>query len=99
MGFLNRWFKSKDSTPLRLPAGSFTVNPRGEITASTLPVAFPGECARQIAGAVLTTFQESRDARVALSEFNLSYPGFRISARALGSGALIFLLPRALGQK
>jgi hypothetical protein len=99
MGFLNHWFKSKEAVPLRLPAGSFTVNPQGNITASTLPRSFPLNSAQEIARAVLTTFRESRDARVALSEFNLSYPGFKISARALGGGALVFLLPRALGQK
>ncbi len=99
MGFLNRLFKSKNTPPLQLPAGSFTVNPNGEITTSTLPGSFPKDCAREIAGAVLTTFKESREARVALSEFNLSYPGFKISARALGGGAMVFLLPRALGQK
>lgn len=99
MGFLARLFKSDKTPPLQLPAGSFTVSSLGEITTSTLPGSFPKACAREIAGAVLATFRESREARVALSEFNLSYPGFKISARSLGGGAMVFLLPRSMGQK
>ena len=99
MGLLSHWFKPKEVLPLRLPAGSFTVNPHGVITTSTLPQGFPASVACEIAGAVLATFRESRGARLPLVELSLSYPGMKISARALGGGALVFLLPRGMGQK
>ena len=98
MGLLNIFGKRRDKLPLRLPTGTFTVNKLGEITTSTLPRSFPIECARDIATTVLATFHEARDSRLPLVELNVNYPGIKIAARDLGGGAIIFLLPRSMGQ-
>jgi hypothetical protein len=99
MGFLNFFVKRRLEMPLRLPSGSFTVNKGGAITASTLPRAFPIEVAREIAAAVTATFKDARATRLPLMEFNVNYPGLKIAAREVGEGAIIFVMPRALGQR
>lgn len=98
MGLLSFFAKRRDKLPLRLPTGTFTVNKAGEITSSTLPRSFPIQCARDIAETVLETFKEARESRLPLAELNVNYPGLKIAARDLGGGAIVFLLPRSLGQ-
>ena len=95
MGLLSFFLTRKPQLPLRLPAGSFTVNKSGTVTASTLPRAFPIE----VAAAVTATFKDARATRLPLMEFNVNYPGLRIAAREVGEGAIIFVMPRALGQR
>jgi len=79
---------------LRLPSGSFTVDQAGEVLASTVPSAFPQELVRDIARQVLSTFQEARDLQLPLTEQVVLFPSFRILARALRDGAIVFLLPQ-----
>jgi hypothetical protein len=98
MGLLNFLLPRRPQMPLRLPSGSFTVNKAGVITASTLPRWFPIEIAREIATAVLDTFRDARQTRLPLMEFNVNYPGLKIAAHQAGEGAIIFLMPRSLGQ-
>ena len=99
MGLLSYFSGRRARLPLRLPAGSFTVNKHGAVTASTLPRSFPIQVAKEIAGAVTATFKEARATRLPLMEFNVNYPGLKIAAREVGEGAIIFVMPRALGQR
>jgi len=99
MRLLNILLNRKPEVPLRLPSGSFTVNKTGAVTASTLPRWFPIEVAKEIASAVTETFKDARATRLPLMEFNVNYPGFKIAAREVGEGAIIFVMPRALGQR
>lgn len=98
MGFLKRFKTAKPEPPIRIPSGSFSVDPEGNVVASTLPQAFPEVLVLEISQTILTTFREARHADLPLSELNLEYKGFRLTARELRGGALVFLSPLRLGQ-
>jgi hypothetical protein len=98
MGLLNIFGTRKTKLPLQLPVGTFTVNKLGLITSSTLPRSFPLQCAQAIASTVIATFKEARESRLPLVELSVKYPGLKVAARDLGGGAIIFLLPRSMGQ-
>jgi hypothetical protein len=102
MGLLN--LLTRRSAPasvnlVRLPTGSFTLDPSGRIVASTLPRSFPSERVRQIGDLVLSTFQAAREARIPLTELIAEYAALKLTARELRGGAIIFIAPRSLGQK
>jgi len=102
MGFLNLLSKrgpGSASTLVRLPTGSFTVDPGGRTVASTLPQAFPAPQVRQIADLILATFRSAREANIPLTELIVDYATLRMTARELRGGAIIFLAPRSLGPK
>ena len=102
MGLLNlltRRGASGDMSLVRLPTGSFTLDPAGRVVASTLPRSFPAERVRQIGDLVLSTFQAAREARIPLTELIAEYATLKLTARELRGGAIIFLAPRSLGPK
>jgi len=101
MGFLNLLTKrgQTGATLVRLPTGSFTIDPDGRIIASTLPRSFPAGKVRQIGDLVLSTFQAAREAGIPLTEVIADYAALKLTARELRGGAIIFLAPRSLGQK
>jgi hypothetical protein len=101
MGFLNLLSKrgSGASTLVRLPTGSFTVDPGGRTVASTLPQSFPAQQVRQIADLILATFRSAREANIPLTELIVDYATLKLTARELRGGAIIFLAPRSLGPK
>ena len=102
MGILNlltRRASGSGANLVRLPTGSFTLDPSGRIVASTLPRSFPAEQVRHIGELVLNTFQLARDARIPLSELIADYAALKLTARELRGGAIIFLAPRSLGPK
>ena len=84
---------------VRLPTGSFTLDPTGRIVASTLPRSFPAAQVREIGDLVLSTFQLARQASIPLSELIADFAALKLTARELRGGAIIFLAPRSLGQK
>ncbi len=95
MGFLN--FFSKPAPKLtRLPSGSFTVDALGRVLASTLPHSFSPVHMNEISSTVLGIFNGARQAELPLSEINVRYGGFKITARELRGGAIIFLKPKSL---
>jgi len=102
MGLLN--LLTRRSAPasvnlVRLPTGSFTLDPAGRVVASTLPRSFPADRVRQIGDLVLSTFQAAREARIPLTELIAEYAALKLTARELRGGAIIFLAPRSLGPK
>src|SRR5262245_20380335 len=102
MGILNlltRRGSGGDTALVRLPTGSFTVDPSGKVVASTLPQSFPGAQVRQIGEVVLATFRSAREANLPLMELIVDYATLKLTARELRGGAIIFLAPRSLGQK
>jgi hypothetical protein len=84
---------------VRLPSGSFTVDPQGKILVSTLPQGFPEAWAEQIGQIVVRAFNDAQSAQVPLRELVADYSALRMTARALRGGAIIFLSPKALGRK
>jgi hypothetical protein len=94
MSLLNIFAKEKREIPKSLPPGSFTVNRQGNITASTLPSSFPQNFLLELAEEVIVTFKEAREVRLPLTELAVNYPEFKLAARELSGGAIIFFIPR-----
>jgi hypothetical protein len=102
MGILN--LKSREESAAntgltRLPSGSFTLDPTGRIVASTLPRSFPPHLVQEVAETIMITFETAREAHMPLTELVVDFPAFKVTARELRGGAIIFLAPRALGQR
>lgn len=94
MNLLGLFAREKREIPKSLPPGSFTVNRQGNITASTLPSAFPQSFLLELAEQVIATFKEAREVRLPLTELSVNYPEFKLAARELSGGAIIFFIPR-----
>jgi hypothetical protein len=88
-----------DTVLTRLPSGSFTLDPTGRVVASTLPRSFPGHLVQQVSQCIMTAFKTARSSHIPLTELIVDFPAFKITARELRGGAIIFLAPRALGQR
>lgn len=97
MGFLNL-FSRRQGQLMSLPRGSFTVDRDGRILVSTLPQAFPTALAEDIGAQALTAFRSAEAAQLPLSEIILRYSSFKITARELRGGAIIFLTPQTLSN-
>lgn len=93
MGFVK---KKTEPTLQRLPTGSFTVDAQGEIVSSTVPQAVPTALVREIGQQVVAILKGAREARLAFSELVVQYSAFKITARDMRGGAVIFLAPKAL---
>lgn len=90
--------KSDDKVPLRLPSGSFTVDPKGRVVASTLPASFPVERVGQIGSIFLRSFKGAEAARVGMTEIVVEFSGLKLTAKYLRGGAIIFVSPRSLNK-
>jgi len=80
----------------RLPSGSFTVDASGRMLASTLPHSFPKEQINEIGEVLLAIFKDAEETALPLSEIEVRYGGFKITARSMRGGAIIFLKPKEL---
>jgi hypothetical protein len=98
MGLLSFIGKKSRTKLLRLPSGSFTLDPDGNIMTSTLPQGFPTSDINQIGQCVLAAFHAAKKAQMPLSELIINYAALRILARELRGGAIIFLMPQAVNQ-
>lgn len=92
MGIL-KLFERPAKPPLRIPNGCFSIDPQGNVLSRTLPASFPQELLAEIGHVVLSTFREAKGAKLTFAELNIHFPSLRITARELGGGALVFLLP------
>jgi hypothetical protein len=79
----------------RLPTGTFTVDAQGRVVSSTVPQAVPAAIVREIGETVVAVFQGARKANVSFSELVAQYAAFKITAREMRGGAIIFLSPKA----
>ncbi|MEO6182539.1 MAG: hypothetical protein ABIP71_05485 [Verrucomicrobiota bacterium] len=95
MGLLN-FFSTPVPKLTNLPSGSFTVDGRGRILASTLPHSFPQAHMSEISSTVLAIFRDAQVSGLPLSELVVRYGGFKITGRELRGGAIIFLKPKGL---
>ncbi len=100
MGILSRFTTKpaaiEENEPSPLCSGSFTIDNKGNIVASTLPGTFPAEYVNAIGQAVLTTFQSAQKSQLPLSEVIINFAALKISARELRGGAIIFLAPKKI---
>lgn len=96
MGLLSLFSRSAPANPVRLPAGSFTIDPGGRVIASTLPQSFPPNLVREIGQLVLSTFRSAQQANLPLTELIADYSALKLTARELRGGAIVFLAPHGL---
>jgi hypothetical protein len=78
----------------RLPSGSFTVDAQGQVVSSTVPQAVPASLVQEIGQCVVAVFQDARKANLSFSEMVAQYATFKITAREMRGGAIIFLSPK-----
>jgi hypothetical protein len=95
MGFLSKFSKETKVEPKRLPAGTFTVDADCRIVSSTVPRTVPEAQVRDIGVQVLAIFKGAREANLQFSELIVQYAAFKITAREMRGGAMIFLSPKA----
>ncbi len=93
MEFLKRLFRSHPSVQ-QLPAGTITIDRRGQIVASSVSSAYPQGLLSDIGLDVLKLLREARTAHMPLAEVSLHFGSLHITARELRGGAIIFLLPQ-----
>lgn len=93
MGLLNLFSRSGLPGLLALPTGSFILDRDGHMMTSTLPRSFPSQYTKEIGTRVLAAFQKAREAHLPLTEFTVHYGAFKVLARELRGGAMIFLMP------
>jgi hypothetical protein len=87
--------KKTPREPQRLPTGTFTVDAQGRVVSSTVPQSVPEALVQEIGEAIVAVFQGARKANVSFSEMIAQYATFKITAREMRGGAIIFLSPRA----
>ncbi len=96
MGILNFFSTPVPKLTVKLPSGSFTVDGRGRVLASTLPHSFPEPLMMEISSAVLAIFKDAKESGLPLLEIIARYGGLKIVGRELRGGAIIFLKPKGL---
>ena len=90
MGLLSIF--SKPAKPLlQLHSGSFSIDRGGNVLAVTLPSSFPRELIKEIGECITETFQDAHSNQLPLDELVIYYPGFKITAREMRGGAVVFL--------
>jgi len=94
MGFLTKQAAGLSGLH-RLPCGAFTVDARGNLVSSTLPQWVPEVWAVQIGQQILAVFKGAAGVRLPFCELRVQYAAFRITARELRGGAIIFLSPKS----
>jgi hypothetical protein len=94
MGFLTR---SKEKAEVkRLPSGTFTVDAECRIVSSTVPRTVSEAQVRDIGRHILAIFSGAKQANLQFSELVVRYAGFKITAREMRGGAIIFLAPQSV---
>lgn len=94
MGFLTAYHKKPKADVKRLPSGTFTVDAQCRIVSSTVPGSVSEAQVREIGRHVLAIFASAREARLPFSELIVHYAAFKITAREMRGGAIVFLLPK-----
>ena len=79
----------------RLPSGAFTVDAQGNLVSSTVPQWVPEALVVQIGQQILAVFKGAAAVRLPFSELRVHYAAFRITAREMRGGAIIFLSPKS----
>ena len=78
----------------RLPTGSFTVDAHGEVISSTVSQVFPRPWSGTSARELWHVFDGARRAQLPFSELVVQYASYKIVAREMRGGAIIFLSPK-----
>jgi hypothetical protein len=87
---------SKAAELKRLPTGTFTVDAQGQVLSSTVPQSVSPALVNDIGRGVVASFRSAREAGMGVGELAVQYAAFRIVAREMRGGAIIFLSPKVL---
>jgi len=93
MGIMTRPRGGKSGL-LRLPTGAFTVDAQGNLVSSTVPQWVPEALVVQIGQQILAVFRGAAAVRLPFFELRVHYAAFRITAREMRGGAIVFLSPK-----
>jgi hypothetical protein len=93
MGILS---KNHKADVKRLPTGTFTVDAQGQVISSTVPQSVSAALVNDIGRTVVASLRAAREAGMGVSELAVQYDAFRIVAREMRGGAIIFLSPKVL---
>ena len=93
MGVINRIGPNRSGIN-RLPSGAFTVDSQGNLVSSTVPQWVPEGLVVQIGQNILAIFKGGAAARLPFTELRVQYEAFRITAREMRGGAIVFLSPQ-----
>jgi hypothetical protein len=96
MGILRIFTRAPKPELRRLASGTFTVAPDGRIVSSTVPASVSDALVRDIGRQILAIFEGAQKANLPFSELIVQYAAFKITARQMRGGAIVFLSPRAL---
>ena len=95
MGFVTKYIRKTEAPKLnRLPSGSFTIDGEGKVISSTVAQSVSPALLKEISQQILAVFKGAQKARVQFSELVVNYETFKITARELRGGAMIFLSPK-----
>jgi hypothetical protein len=86
--------KSEKTDLKPLPSGTFTVDAEGGVISSTVPQSVPALLLGEIGRTVVSVFRGAREARAGFGELVVQYSAFKITAREMRGGAIIFLSPK-----
>jgi hypothetical protein len=95
MGLLTLFRGGGKADVKRLPAGTFTIDSRGRIVSSTIPTSAAGGQLSEIGQHIMAIFQGARNANVPLYQLVVTYGVFKITAREMRGGAIVFMAPAA----
>ena len=95
MGLLTKSNKALKPELKRMPTGTFTIDADCRIISSTVPSSVPEAEVRVIGQQILAIFEGARDANLQFSELVVQYASFKITAREMRGGAIVFLSLRA----
>jgi len=98
MGFLTLFRGRGKSDLKRLPQGTFTIDSRGRVVSSTLPHSLSAGQVRDIGQQILAIFQGARTAQLPLYELVVNYGVFKITAREMRGGAIVFMAPLSTAE-
>lgn len=82
----------------RLPSGTFTLDPQGNIISSTLPQSVPRERIMEIGRCVSQAFQNARKARIPMQEIHIHYSTLKVTAKEMKGSAVVFIMPQTLEE-
>jgi hypothetical protein len=96
MGLLTIFSKTPKADVKRQASGSFTVSPDGRIVSSTVPATVSAALVREIGRNVLAIFDGAHKANLQFTELVVQYAAYKITARQMRGGAIVFLSPKTL---
>jgi len=99
MSFITSLFiKPKKTALVQIPSGSFTIDRKGQVIASTLPQSFQTHL-KAIGELVLASFRSSAQCDLQLAELTVVYSALKLVAREQRGGAIVFLTAQTTGAR